>query len=514
MSPNIHYYKAAAAVATLLRSIIMDGTAEWFEDNDDLLDVANAWTMMGWWLYEGDYTARNFFWDHQSDTGTGGGSRHNAISAETGDTGGADPKTLNILTEDSSDATLKVYKFRGVFGDSQSGIANPNWVHFTMTWDGTLLKVYVDGVETEPESKATDNSGTMTDSPDRRVMIGSDEPETFRWKGKCGHQALFDSVLTSAEVEEIWNGGLTIDLTSDSGDYVSSSDLVHYWRFGDDEAVNPTDLGVGPTDRTVTATSISAPANISTDVPDGTRGEDRSVLLNGTDEDWENAGNETFAIADTWSISQWVRPINLPSTQTYTFRLDSTASNNSLIIVTNLNTTKIRLFTRDDAGAALKDYRWDQGNEGTFANNTWIHMVFTWNGTTLLGYFDGVNDTTQTKTIDNSGTMNDQARKFTIGSNAGGQFMEGNFGHFAMWDVVLDQNDVDEIFNPAAGKPFRIDLRVNTGTYDKSADLQHYWKPGFSDIGEFDRGDIAGTLRHLTSSAGIDNTNIVTEAPA
>jgi len=498
-----------------LNTIILDGSTEFFSDGDDLLDIANAWTVAGWVKYEGNFFGDDdtLFSASQDDTSL----ENRIVIVQNENLPSPSPCTFRIF--DSAGGNLKQFDLRWIFGNDENGILNIFWLHLAMTWDGTDLKVYIDAVLTEPETKVFDNAGTMSDSPDRKIDIGVNEPQTNgQWDGLLGHWAIFDVALLSQEIDEIWNGGLALNLTSNFGAYVSSGDLVHYWRFGDNEAVSPADLGVGPTDRTVTATGISAPANIEKiDLPDGTRGEDRSMDMDGSFDHYQHFNERTIDIADVWSISLWsknnIRPTTLrtlvhiepasPFESGIRFDWDPSTANDEFEVI-----------LRDSSGTIFKRYEYNDwfGTDAS-PNVDWVHTVVTWNGTDLKAYRDSVLITADTKTTDDSGTMANDIRKMTWAADlTDDKHWDGPWGHFAIWDVELDINDILSIFNPPVGKPFRIDLRENTGTYDKGADLQHYWKPGFSSTGVQDQG--RGSFSILLDQAGtLLNSDIVIDSP-
>ena len=84
-----------------------------------------------------------------------------------------------------------------------------------------------------------------------------------------------------------------------------------------------------------------------------------------------------------------------------------------------------------------------------------------------------------------------------------------NAGHIGVWNTVLGAAEVTEIFD---GK-HQINLTMDTGNYTSSADLQHYWRPGFPDEGFSDEG-AASPSSDLTDSPLINTGDIVQDAPA
>jgi hypothetical protein len=60
--------------------------------------------------------------------------------------------------------------------------------------------------------------------------------------GSVGHVALWNKQLSAAEVAEIHNRGHAIDLRSNTGAYVSATNLRRYWRLGEIPSALGTDF--------------------------------------------------------------------------------------------------------------------------------------------------------------------------------------------------------------------------------------------------------------------------------
>jgi len=109
-----------------------------------------------------------------------------------------------------------------------TGVNPQNYNHYALTYDGSTLTFYINGSSIGTKSV----SGAVTDSA---VGIGgyTQTPAgyAYTYDGYCDEYGYWDSALTSAEVTAIYNSGTPLDLTSDSGNYVSSADLEGYYRF-------------------------------------------------------------------------------------------------------------------------------------------------------------------------------------------------------------------------------------------------------------------------------------------
>ena len=61
-----------------------------------------------------------------------------------------------------------------------------------------------------------------------------------------------NTTLDAAAVAQIYNSGAPIDLSSDSGNYTSSSALTHWWRMGDGDTFDTIEDSVGDLNGTMT----------------------------------------------------------------------------------------------------------------------------------------------------------------------------------------------------------------------------------------------------------------------
>ena len=161
-----------------------------------------------------------------------------------------------------------------------------NWHHVAVVnFDdsGTQkFRIYIDG-----SSVGIGNSGSGSNSLD--VLLGarrgsSNSNTAFLFTGMINDVAIWSSALTANEVTALYNSGLPLLPTADSGNYASSSDLVGYWR--NDGVTTWLDRSTNSNNGTVSG----SPASII--VPEG---------LN------EGRDSQGYYLTDTDSISSGIR---------------------------------------------------------------------------------------------------------------------------------------------------------------------------------------------------------------
>ncbi len=187
-------------------------------------------------------------------------------------TGGAE--RLDFFMDNSASGRMKVelknaagqlrkqYRWGGVFTIG-------SWLQVLITWDGTTLQGFFDGVFQAP-SIQVDLSHTVV-REDRITGTGRIDPTSgFRWDGRMHSIALWDADI-SAAAATIFNGGAgrSFDLQKNQGAYTFAGNLLPWWRFGFDPSSIGRDFGSGPIliDANASGTGNMSASDIVTDAP-------------------------------------------------------------------------------------------------------------------------------------------------------------------------------------------------------------------------------------------------------
>ena len=90
-----------------------------------------------------------------------------------------------------------------------------------------------------------------------------------------------------------------------------------------------------------------------------------------------------------------------------------------------------------------------------------------------------------------------------------GALFDGRYHSLALWNVALDQSNSTAVYNSEG--PF--DLDADSGNYNKSANLKHWWQFGrdSGDIGK-DYGN-GNPVDLMTHAANISAADIVADYP-
>jgi len=209
-----------ATLVSQTTALDLDGTTECLSKQTDVdIGIGNAWSILNWWKPTVNLTTEGGHLVHLCAAL----NTDNAISIVKTPT--ADMITVALRGVVGNDGEFKRYRWDNTLTLNQ-------WISILVTWDGTSLLMYQDGSVVAPDATDFDDAGTQA-STDRRISIGSDSQCTNDLAGIYHSSAMWDVALTSAEATAIYNSGVggAFDLDNDSGDYVSSVNLLHWWRF-------------------------------------------------------------------------------------------------------------------------------------------------------------------------------------------------------------------------------------------------------------------------------------------
>jgi hypothetical protein len=173
------------------------------------------------------------------------------ISLSINGGGAGDPFKVLMYTENGlATELLAEYDYNSPFVEDE-------WNHVLVTWDGAIVRAYLNGDILVPDSSVT-NPGQQNDHP-RFVALGagllSGSPDDFL-NGLLGHTGVWSVELSADEAEQIYGNGFSIDLRYNLNDYQSAEYLKGYWKFED-----PTQRG---RDFTGTLDGTGNPATVET----------------------------------------------------------------------------------------------------------------------------------------------------------------------------------------------------------------------------------------------------------
>ena len=119
------------------------------------------------------------------------------------------------------------------------------------------LKIYLDGTAVHT---ATVQGSDVTESNKLNIGAWENADGSFigSMGGKIAEVAVWNDGLTAAEITALYNSGLPLSASSNSGNYTSSADLKGYWRFNENTGNTAYDLSGNGNHGTISGASYSS----------------------------------------------------------------------------------------------------------------------------------------------------------------------------------------------------------------------------------------------------------------
>lgn len=212
-----------ATAGKLNGGINLDGTNDYASVPSSNLDVANSWSFSTWYKQNAPTDNKGIF-QIGENMATPQANNFKLVSNY-------------VYVSNSSGSIFKYY----------SGIpTSTNWTHMAVTWDGTNLKVYQNGVDiTGLLTKNTDNAGSMANT-NRPVYLGAE------WNGALASSlngiidetALYSGVLSADDVRSHYNAKNEVWFKTQSAINASSTSEAsgnhsYYMYYDNNSATNP-----------------------------------------------------------------------------------------------------------------------------------------------------------------------------------------------------------------------------------------------------------------------------------
>jgi hypothetical protein len=361
--------------------------------------------------------------------------------------------------------------------DNTVTTADGNWHHIAFTTDGLTTTngviVYVDGQELAVKGTLS-NAGFASTT---KNQIGSYATNTWNFNGNIDEVAMWSSVLTQAQIAQVYNNGYPGDLTSLSP--------ISWWRLGEDAyfvsnvVTIPNKITGGPSgtggggDQSAFlvgdapgsyGNGLGDSLDVFDRIGDAPQSTENSVSINMIPSNRHSypAGylptqvNNVFSMAfdgindyfDTsyiipaisnWSVSFWANIVD-PSNSNYYYYI--TARNSS--------TTGLIVWSGSGSASSQRNFT-AKINSTTITFSvasfaTWYNIVITGDGSNLTAYVDGVQvATTAISTLFPTLTYTTK-----IGSNKDGTnyFFNGQLDEVAIFDYALSARQIkQDIYN-------------------------------------------------------------------
>lgn len=349
-------------------------------------------------------------------------------------------------------------------------------------------------------------SGTLSSEIDSDIAAHAADPDAH-------HARYTDAEAVSATdaARASLSGTLSAEIDSDITTHTSDPD-AHHARYTDAEAVTATQSARDALETSLTNEIVAVSGSLQNQID--ALGQ-LAVVPTQQEVCVEFDSGETMAatnmsqgydlgFSNSWSFAMWYKPGSLNFQSVFSLENGPNymsveyADNDSLYMVIGEENTS-------DLWNALYD--------GVLTADEWHFIVISRDGSTssLDVFVDGTLVSPSQVFVDNrTSTMTNTPRYVRFLGNFNGS--SDRVHSAALWGAALTGFDVTTLYNEGDGSA--PDYRVNSGTYDKSSSLLHWWRLGF-ESGNFgkDFGSYYPPVNVMEDAVAIDSSDVVSDFP-
>ena len=352
-----------------------------------------------------------------------------------------DTSNNSIISKDSSGSTGNGYHIDFRSGNQvhawaynasnkviKTGLSIDTWYHIIFVFENTggsngTQSLYINGGTAVTTSITNFASSTINN-----LRIGnSEEIAGFQTNGLISNVALFNTNLTSTQVQTLYNNG------SPATD-ISSLNPVSWWKLNAADTFDGTNWTIndyaGSNDGT--SSGMTSANLVQSNLQQTSGYSPYAITLDGTGEVF-NLDSEIL-LPDNKTVSFWFKLRVVPTGQ---FAIPLSSSNNRYYPLLQNNGGNFQVYIQGANGAIIVN---------TFlpiAADVWYNFIITGDGTTPLLYING------TQYTFGSGTDRTDVLIGDIGARPNGSFdLDGDMSNVAIWSgTTLSSTEVTEVYN-------------------------------------------------------------------
>lgn len=312
-------------------------------------------------------------------------------------------------------------------------VSDGNWHHLAVTYDGSIGKLYVDGVA---EASFT-YGGTLGHGTNNSLKIGQGSSATYGFVGDLDEVALYDHALTQGEMTQrfaLRRPPASPPVASCNGTgYVAAvctDEPVGYWRFEEASGTTANDLTTNQNNGSYTGVELNQAG-----VP-GIGG--KAASFNVSSMTVPSASSLDLS-GRSYSLEAWIKPTGNGSTGYKTLFNRGGTGDRKIYVLLNPSDRLYR-YEYFDSGATL-------------SRNAWHHVVYTFDATTDTSgterfYVDGALAGSRTGGVPASG-----AGPYFIGAaNGNDHRFEGLIDEVAIYGSRLSSDRVSAHYQAGSGE--------------------------------------------------------------
>ncbi len=323
--------------------------------------------------------------------------------------------------------------------EGNTALSLNKWYHVVATYNGTTLKLYLNGIEdgSLSASGAVEVIGSA-------LTLGARVNGAERFGGKLDDMRVYSRALSTAEVQQLYiNGGGVLAKPNTT---TLTTGLVGYWPFDGAQTnwnTNTTrDLGRGNTGTLVSLATTTAP--VSGKVGQALNFNGTSSYVSGGD-----TGLPTGSSART--VTAWIYMRSYIDFETiFTYGSAIQFQGFSIAISSNAQGRKLAVYGYNNNASAF-------GNT-QIPLNKWVHVAVTYSGGTITYYYNGIQDGTATLSSANTvlgGVYNIGKTINGWDAPSGTYFFPGSIDEVRVYSRALSASEIQQLYrqnNTATGQ--------------------------------------------------------------
>lgn len=298
-------------------------------------------------------------------------------------------------------------KLRSKLGNSVTSssteVAANKWHHAAISYNGTNLKLYVDGIHEATESITPEGA-------DGNWYLGISGASTLPFDGSMDEVRIWNDVRTDAEIRKYMNRSFD----------ANGSDVVAYYRFDQFSGSYLPDVSSNSNGGTLSNFALSGSISnwIESEAPVVGKAVSTNILGPGNGLEFDGSGDyvELSGFLDpsssNWTFEVWLHP-NALGLKNILSQQGGTGSN-----MTYLVTEANGKFSSSLTGSAFK-------TDSIYGANEWIHVAISHNSGSVKYYFNGIFH------HENNGTISSADGDIYLGRRA--------TTNLRMWDGMMDE---------------------------------------------------------------------------
>lgn len=326
-------------------------------------------------------------------------------------------------------------------GAASSTLATYNdnrWHHVVGMYDGTSVKLYVDGVLSDSKSF----SGNI--SYGSGAAIGRDgDNSALYFKGSLDEVRVYNYALTAAEIKQLYNLGVS-KINASTNDRAKNN-LVGLWSFDGADMAGTDAYDKSGSFATGTLSGATLPTKVA-----GKTGQ--ALNFDGSTSYITVSDQSTLKPSTAMTLSTWVRPRTIAT---------GSGNVNSIIEKGNINTAGYGIFSANGnqfcGFVKLSGGLYGGASTRTFNTGKWHHVaivVDTTASSILKLYVNGVQETladiasTCGLSVVASGSIATDTSALTFGARTGSTaFYDGRIDDVRLYNYALSAAEVNRLYN-------------------------------------------------------------------